>query len=137
MCYNEDMNQEIIKYFLSKKRMTPMKLSGLLYFAYAWSNAVLGENLKGMIFVATKNGPEELHVLKAFNPRRKINKIKEDVDLDRETKNYLEAVWRTYSQFSDKKLMKIAKSHNPWKRTALNETIDDRSIRGFYSAITK
>ena len=61
----EDMTS-IIQYLTSKCLMTPDKLQGLLWYAYAWGLIFLNTEICPLQFVQTPYGPAELNVNRLY-----------------------------------------------------------------------
>ena len=57
----EDLT-DVISYITSKIIITPDKLQGLLWFAYAWGLVILNIEIAPCRFIQTPYGPAELHV---------------------------------------------------------------------------
>lgn len=137
--------EEVANYFIEKgveegKLVNPMKLQKLLYFSYGWyltyfpNKKLFNETLQAWrygpviesIYHEVKsygnypitepiskflNGETNLFSFKYSTPRIKF---KNDDD-----KDFLEAIWNTYSQFSALKLSAMTHAENtPWKNIA-------------------
>lgn len=143
---------KVIDFFLSKESMSPKKLQKMLYYAYAWTLALLNEDedhLENKLFdgkfEAWVHGP----VLQSVYVRYKAygwNDIpqKADVkasDFSPEVKDVLEQVWDVYGGMNGNQLEAISHKEAPWKRArtdipayeASHNEISDREIFKFYN----
>lgn len=110
--------------------VTNLKLQKLLYFAQAVHLGVYGCELFDEEIEAWKFGP----VIPSIYKKYKVNKneaipleeVNEDIDDD--TKQFLESIWRMFSKYSAYELVSITHDHQPWKQIFYNGNADDNII---------
>lgn len=127
----EDMTN-IIQYLTSKCLMTPDKLQGMLWFAYAWGLVILNIEIAPFIFVQTPYGPAELNVNQlypiwdtAIIPQYSTPKLKPQIE------KLLDAVIRVYGSLSASELSARYASH--CSDVPAGEEISARDIFLFFS----
>ncbi len=117
--------ENIADFFLSKESMSPKKLQKLVYYAYAWSLALLNDEIDNLHFRLFDNRieawvhgpvvPELYQKYKSYgwNDIPKINNI--DTTIFRsEVLDILEQVWIAYGSYSGNQLEMISHNEKPW-----------------------
>lgn len=147
---------EVAKYFIRKseedgttdpsRKLTPLKLQKILYYAKAW-NLVFnnGNKLFEDDFQAWVHGPANPKVWHHFNtfdfssvhPELKDEKFE---DITEKEKEILDMVWGVYGKFDGKYLEALTHAEDPWlqARQGLEEkdisknVITDDSMKSYY-----
>ena len=131
--------------------MTRKKLQGLIYYAYAWTLALLNDNIGDISFRLVKEHPEAwVHgavFSEFYNEYKKYgwDKIPAKTDFDAsifpdDVLDVLEQVWEAYGELSGDELECICHREWPWKiaRGSLkpfetsNAKLDDEYIFKYY-----
>ena len=128
----EDMTS-IIQYLTSKCLMTPDKLQGMLWFAYAWGLLILNCEICPLQFVQTPYGPAEININKIYpiwdnsiipqGPPPKLNPKIEAL---------LNGVIKEYGPMSTDKLTKRYASH--CDNVPAGEEISARDVYMYFSS---
>lgn len=131
--------------------MSPKKLQKLVYYAYAWTLALLNERvdeLNTRLFhdriEAWVHGPvipSLYHHYKAYG-WDDIPMIESEVNVSEDVRDILEQVWNAYGQFSANELESISHSETPWINARrgvsacdpCNARISDEEIFNFYNS---
>ena len=110
---------DIAKYILEKTgEITTWKLQKLVYYSQAWSLVWDERSLFDEPFEAWANGPVVRSLFKAHQGLLNItaDKINGDsLNLDKDTRETIDAVLDSYGNFSGRELSEIAHSERPWK----------------------
>ncbi len=142
--------EQVIQFFLSKGSMTPKKLQKLLYYAYAWTIALLNESPDKIEFKlfdepiqAWVHGPvipRIFHEYKKYGwgviPKSESKEIFSEDVLD-----ILNQVWDVYGAFTADELEAITHRETPWKEArgtlpayaTCDYVISDESMFKFYN----
>lgn len=116
----------VADFFLSKEAMSPKKLQKLVYFAYAWTVALLNESADDLHFrlfdaqiEAWIHGPvvpELYHKYKKYG-WESIPKVEEfdNSCFEADILDILEQVWDVYGGFTGNELEMISHRDAPWK----------------------
>lgn len=98
--------------------ITHLKLQKLVYYAQAWSLALLGRPLFSEDFRAWAHGPVALSVWHAFKEHgwEALPPPDEMPDFDDETTELLRDVLRSYGEHSARKLEELTHGEEPWLR---------------------
>ena len=116
---------DVVNFFLSKSSMSPKKLQKLLYYAYAWSLALLNDDpsdLSNRLFdspiEAWVHGPVIPEVYFEYKPYGwdnipQIHNFDSSV-FSEETLNILEQVWNVYGTLTGNQLEAISHKEEPW-----------------------
>jgi len=143
--------EQVAEYFLllvdddAGDVMTNLRLQKLVYYAQAWSLAILDEEIFEDDFEAWVHGPVipslyEKYEGSNWNPiPRPTSEI--TLSINRRSREILDEVWDTYGQFSAKGLENIVRGEDPWidARRGCNsgdfcrEVISKDVIRAYYA----
>ena len=120
-----DELQKVIKWFLSKKEMSPKKLQKMLYYAQSWTITLENENasnIKNRLFrenfEAWVHGPVipvVYHEYKHFGYSN-IPQINENIEFDEDIENILEQVFEVYGGYNGNELENITHQEEPWQK---------------------
>jgi uncharacterized phage-associated protein len=144
--------EDIANFFLWKESMSHKKLQKLVYYAYAWSIALLNDNSENIHFrlfnsniEAWIHGPviPELYQKYKCYGWSDIPKI-DDFDtsiFETEVLDILEQVWAAYGSFSGNQLETISHREKPWLEArngvpaymATTNLISDKDMFIFYN----
>ncbi len=109
--------ESVAQWFLSKEPMTQKKLQKLCYYAVAWGWALMNKPivLNGE-FEAWRHGPvsKTLYTKYKINGWNLIQPESAIIDIPKDTKELLEAVWLTYGDKSGNELEALSHSEKPW-----------------------
>lgn len=141
---------EVCKYFISKSSLgttrpiSHLKLQKLVYYAQAWNLALHDEPLFPDRIEAWVHGPV---CPKVYYEYRRFGfrdlEYDGDVELDDNTKEFLDAVLKVYGKFDAKSLEELTHRETPWitarrgaPRTAYsNMVIGHKTMREFYKSL--
>lgn len=126
------------------KRFSPLELQKLVFFAHGWSFPFLGELLVTDRVEAWTYGPvfPELYVvLRKYGARGVDNvpmslreRLSNKSDLDQEEKELVNAVFKSYGEFSGRHLVKLVhEKGSPWDNTKPGSEIDSDLIKSFFA----
>lgn len=152
----EDKIIEVAKYFIKKseedkkidpsKRLDPLKLQKILYYAKAW-NLVFRDGQKIFLdeFQAWIHGPANLKVwqyFQNFDFSADHPEIGEDIfsNISPEEREILDMVWGVYGKFDGKYLEMLTHREEPWLKarqeldsdTISQNIITDESMKNYY-----
>mgnify|MGYP002410804816 CR=1 FL=1 len=110
--------------------MTPLRLQKLVYYAQAWSLAILGKELFSGVFRAWVHGPVnytlwqkyKAHKYRPIAPTKTFPSHK----FSEEQLDLLEEVWDVYGQFDPKYLEQLTHSERPWQEAREGYAPGDR-----------
>ena len=124
---------DIIAYITSRCLITPDKLQGLLWFAYAWGLVILNAEIAPFLFVQTPYGPAELNVNENYPiwdhtiiPQGPAPRLNPQVE------KLLDAVIKRYGSMSTDDLNRRYSLHCPG--VPAGEEISARDVFLFFSA---
>ena len=117
--------QDIANFFLSKAAMTPKKLLKLVYYAYAWTLALMNDDENHIDYKLFNNrieawihGPVVPVLYQKYkNYRGNSIPLLEDFDaniFDPDTRDILEQVWDVYGKYTGYDLESISHREEPW-----------------------
>lgn len=115
----------VISFFLSKAPMSPKKLQKLLYYAYAWTLALLNESVDDLRFhlfsdriEAWVHGPVISEVYGKYRDYGWQNipqtESFDDSIFSEDVRDILNQVWSVYGGFSGNELEAISHKETPW-----------------------
>ena len=119
--------EKVIAFFLQKETISPKKLQKLLYYAYAWTLALLNEDEEHLdnrlfdeCFEAWVHGPVLPDVYSKYKEYGWGN-IPQDAitvasDSPPDVKDVLEQVWTVYGGMSGNQLEAISHQETPWQK---------------------
>ena len=136
----------IADWFLSKSPMAHKKLQKLCYYAQAWFYTVRSIRLSDAVFEAWRHGPVSPVLYERFKEfgystiRIKDNFTSTIADEDVEL---LEAVWRTYGDYTGNALEALSHKEQPWIAARkgyqpcerCNVRISLKSMKDYYKTI--
>ena len=151
----------IANYFLSlakKKRLNPLKLQKLIYFAHGWHLAIFDKALVNETVEAWEFGPVIDSIYEEFKEfgKEPINRpafeFEEPVGLypprifetNTKTTSLLRKIWNAYGKFTGIQLSNMThEDETPWKRIydehegdlPLHKDISDLEIKNYFSKI--
>lgn len=147
-----DRVSKVANFYLSKQSMSPKKLQKILYYAYAWTLALLNddeEHLNNRLFdskfEAWVHGPvlPEVYVKYKDYGWNDIpeEELAQDNSFPKEVTDILEQVWDVYGGMSGNQLEAISHSEAPWGMArgdtpiyeASHNKISDVEIFKFYN----
>lgn len=113
---------EIAKYFLSKNHfLTDKQVQKLVYYAYSWyivNNNVNKNNITNRLCAehpeAWVHGPVFYNLYEALTYHRQMFWQNENVDLDFNTKNFLDVIYNVYGKFTGNQLEDMTHNETPW-----------------------
>lgn len=116
---------DVISFFLSKAPLSPKKLQKLLYYAYAWTLALLNENADDLRFhlfsdriEAWIHGPVISEVYGKYRDYGWLNipqiEFFDDSIFSEDVRDILNQVWSVYGGFSGNELEAISHKETPW-----------------------
>ena len=143
---------DIVRFFLSRGAMTPKKLQKLLYYAYAWTLALLNDAVDDIQFrlfnepiEAWVHGPVVPEVYSEFkgygwNDIPMVSEMDENIFAS-DVLDVLNQVWDVYGSFTGNELEEISHKDAPWReaRNGLasymgsNRKISDKSMFEYYN----
>lgn len=145
--------EKVTNFFLEKEAMSPKKLQKLLYYAYAWTIALLNEDeghlenrLFGEHFEAWIHGPVLPGVYVKYKEYgwNDIPQVKNEMacNFAPDVKDVLEQVWNVYGGMNGNQLEAISHKEVPWLRAragipayeAGHKEISDIDIFQFYNS---
>ncbi|MEM8641961.1 MAG: type II toxin-antitoxin system antitoxin SocA domain-containing protein [Cyanobacteria bacterium P01_G01_bin.54] len=108
--------------------ITPLKLQKLLYYAEAWSQVLLDDELFVEQIQAWTHGPVVLEVYEGFKDYgwRPIDPLEVELELDSETEEILNQILAVYGELSARTLEKMTHSDQPWLKTREGYAIEAR-----------
>ena len=144
--------ENVADFFLSKESMSPKKLQKLVYYAYAWSIALLNDDVDDLHFrlfdsriEAWVHGP----VVPELYQRYKSygwNDIPKNDEFDTsvfetEVLDVLEQVWAAYGSLTGNQLEMISHNEKPWivarngapAYESTTNVISDKEMFAFYN----
>lgn len=144
--------ENVADFFLSKEAMSPKKLQKLVYYAYAWSIALLNDDIDDIHFrlfdsriEAWVHGPvvPELYQKYKSYGWNDISKISDyDTSIfETEVLDILEQVWVAYGSLTGNQLEMISHQERPWivarngvpAYAASSTPISDKDMFVFYN----
>lgn len=112
---------DVANYFLARVEsdsgslMTPLRLQKLVYYAQAWSLAILGEKLFEEGFRAWVHGPVNYELWQKYNGLRPIKPVRASMKkFSDDQMDLLDEVWDVYGQFDAKYLEELTHQELPW-----------------------
>ena len=143
--------EDVCNYFLSKSAMTRKKFQGLVYYAYAWTLALLNDNIGDIKFRLVNERPEAwVHGAvfpELYNKYKEYgwdnipakSKFDENV-FPPDVLDVLNQVWETYGTFSADNLEYFCRHEWPWRIARVNlapfepcsTKLDDEYIFKYY-----
>ena len=144
--------KQVVQFFLARSSMTPKKLQKLLYYAYAWTLALLNESDKEINFrlfsepiQAWVHGPVVPSVYNEYkrfgwNEIPRVESFNDDI-FSEDVLDILNQVWEVYGSLSGNELEEISHKERPWKEArkdvpayaSSDEEISDRVIFEFFN----
>lgn len=144
--------ENVADFFLSKEAMSPKKLQKLVYYAYAWTIALLNDDADDIHFrlfdssiEAWVHGPVVSELYQKYkgygwNDIPMITEFDTSI-FDTEVLDVLEQVWVTYGSFTGNQLEMISHQETPWKSArngvpayaASSTLISDKEMFVFYN----
>lgn len=131
---------QIAKYFVKKakveedKKLTPLKLQKLLYYAQGWYLANFDKPLFDDKIQAWKYGPAVMNVYQYFKSygsnslSQYDNPMEEIPDIDDErTKRFLDKVWTVYKKYYASDLVSATHNEQPWVDTREDKKLSENS----------
>lgn len=126
------------------RRLSPLELQKLVFFAHGWSFPLLGELLVSDRVEAWKYGPvfPELYVVLRKHEARGVDNVPMSIrerlskknGLDQEEKKLVNAVFKSYGKFSGRQLVKLTHEEgSPWHNTKPGSEIDSDLIKSFFA----
>ncbi|MGB0560732.1 MAG: Panacea domain-containing protein [Spirulinaceae cyanobacterium] len=108
--------------------ITPLKLQKLLYYAEAWSQVLLDQELFAEQIQAWAHGPVVPEVYEEFKDYgwRPIEPVDVELDLDSDTEEVLNQVLSAYGERFAKTLEKMTHSDQPWIKAREGYTLEAR-----------
>lgn len=144
---------DVASFFLSKSSMSPKKLQKLLYYAYAWSLALLNDNVDNLQFQLFDNkfqawvhGPAIPSIYGSYKDYgwNDIPKVESfDVSIfGADVIDILNQVWNEYGKYSGNELEAISHKEAPWIEArkdlpayaSCSESISDKTIFSYYNS---
>ena len=128
----EDLT-DIINYLTSRCLMTPDKLQGMLWYAYAWGLVILNVEIAPLIFIRTPYGPAEPNIYDLF-PVWDTAIIPQGPPpaLNPQLEKLLDAVIKRYGSMSAEELS--ARYANHCDKVPIGEEISARDVFLYFSA---
>lgn len=140
---------DIAHWFINKEDMTPKKVQKLVYYAYSWFLVYFNETEDDIEFELFDNnieawvhGPVVDEIYQkykeyGYNP---IKKKYEGLEIEEETEEVLEEVWKKYGHLSADELERLTHKELPWKRARkglgpldyTNKRINKKVIFNYY-----
>lgn len=146
-----DVNK-VVDFFLHKGSMSPKKLQKLLYYAYAWTLALLNENIDDTNFKLFNDKieawihgpvvPSVYHKYKSYGWNEiPQNQNFDDCTFTPQVLDVLNQVWDVYGNLSGNQLESISHQEMPWQHARVgyapsescNKQISDRDIFEYYN----
>lgn len=117
--------EDVANFFLSKSSMTPKKLLKLVYYAYAWSLALMNEDENDLKYKLFNNRleawihgpvvPVLYRKYKCFSGQTIPSVPEFDATMfDSDTRDILEQVWDVYGKYTGYDLESISHREEPW-----------------------
>lgn len=144
---------DVANYFLRRAEldsssgsvMTPLRSQKLVYYAQAWSLAILGEKLFDEEFQAWVHGPANPELWQAYKDQECIDTSEAHVSnkFAREQLELLDEVWRVYGRFDAKYLEELTHNERPWQEARrgyapgdrCSEIISTATMQEYYSTL--
>jgi len=144
----------ITNYFIKKgveenKLITNKKLQKLLYYSQAWNLVFKNKPLFDEDIEAWVHGPVVKSVYlkfkkKGFNPIKDFDNKKIE-EIDKDTQNFLDEIWRVYGKFDAQYLEMLTHSEMPWQEARDGLSACDHSdkkisletMKKYYSELLK
>ena len=137
---------DIANWFLTKEAMTPKKLQKLVYYYFAWGQALLKRDMiKNCRFEAWVHGPVNKTLYNRYKKYGGTNipKASETVELSDVEEELLESVWLTYGDKSANELEALTHLEKPWREARQGcgeyepcaKEISKKTMRDFYLGI--
>ena len=143
---------QVVNFFLARSSMTPKKLQKLLYYAYAWTLALLNDSIDEINFRLFKepiqawvHGPVVPSVYNKYKSYgwSEIPRLESynDDEFSSDVLDVLKQVWDVYGELSGNELEEISHKERPWKEARKNipayasciEQISDRVIFEYFN----
>jgi len=116
--------------------ITNLKLQKLLYYAQGSSLALNNKKLFNEDIIAWQYGPVVPNVYDEFKTYGKgpidIKDNSDYTEVDDETLEILDEVYRVFGQYSAIRLMELSHSETPWNITEINSIIDPEIIKKYF-----
>ncbi len=122
--------------------ITPLKLQKLLYYAQSWYLVYYDKPLFEEKILAWVHGPVVEEVYQKYKNKKWENLPVENLDssFDKDTKDYLESVYRHYGGYRAKELEEMTHKEDPWVQArkgispelSCDEEIDIQTMKKFY-----
>ena len=145
---------DVVQFFLSRSSMSPKKLQKMLYYAYAWTLALLNESAEDIRFRLFENkfqawvhGPviPELYQQYKNNGWEDIAQVK-DFDesiFSSDVLDILNQVWAVYGECTGNELECLTHAEEPWQKARAgldpsqpgSTVIDDAVIFKYYNSM--
>ncbi|WP_455010032.1 Panacea domain-containing protein [Oribacterium sinus] len=116
---------DVAKYFLAKETMSPKKLQKMVYYAYAWTLALLNDSFESLHFRLFGNHieawvhgpviPELYQEYKSYG-WKDIPKLDtyDGASFSHDVVDIIEQVWGVYGSYSANQLEMISHKEDPW-----------------------
>lgn len=140
----------VADYFLSKIDMTNKKMQKMLYYAYSWyivTHNNSAQNIRNVLFSnqpeAWIHGPVFPIIYEKYKiyGRELIPKVKEEISIDLDTNNFLDAIIEIFGKFDGDQLELMTHNESPWQKSRenldndapSNNRIEMEEIYNYYS----
>lgn len=140
-------SHDVAKYFLKLSDpevgdlISNLKLQKLVYYAQGFHLALYGTPLFDEDIVAWEHGPVVVELYRSYRQYGAgAIPVPDEVNLDKfseDQRDLLDEVSEVYGQFSAWKLRNMTHSEAPWENTKMNEVIDRKLMKDFFSTLLK
>lgn len=139
--------QEVANYFLyldaqdaAAEGISHLKMQKLLYYAYGFYYAVFREKLFAESLRAWKHGPVVYSLVQHYKNQGKQALTFEEKHFDicaftEEQQNFLNDIYRQYSQFSAWKLSELSHQEKPWLEGYASGFIKYEDVLAYFDAL--